>query len=94
MFQLCIQWNPSILATTGTKDFIHYRGVVISQEFYKYYFNTVGTKVSGHYSKGGRSSGVAIKRGSTVDTLVIKYPQGKRMTRASRQSISKLYTEL
>ena len=38
--------------------------------FYKYYFNAVGTKVSGHYREGGHSSGVAIKRGSTVYLLL------------------------
>ena len=54
------------MVTTGTKDFDHYRGVAPSWGFYKYYFNVVGTKVSGHYREGGLSSGVAIKRGSTV----------------------------
>ena len=44
-----IQYNPSIMATTGTKDFGHCRGVATNQEFYKCYFNAVGTKVSGHY---------------------------------------------
>ena len=52
--------------TIGTKDFGHYRGMATNQGFYKDYFNAVGTKVSGHEREGGRSSGVAIKRGSTV----------------------------
>ena len=26
-----IQWNPSIMATIGTKDFGHYRGVTTNQ---------------------------------------------------------------
>ena len=63
---ISVQWNPSVVATVGTKDFGHYRGVATNQEFYKYHFNAVGTKVSGHYREGGLSSGVAIKRGSTV----------------------------
>ena len=46
------------MATIGTKDFGHYRGVATNQGFYKYYFNAEGTKVSDHYR------GVAIKRGS------------------------------
>ena len=68
LFQIMfpIQWNPCIMATIGTKDFGHYRGVVTNQGFYKYHFNAVGTKVSGHYREGGHSSGVTIKRGSTV----------------------------
>ena len=61
-----VQWNPSVVATVGTKDFGHYRGVATNQGFYKYHFNAMGTKVSGHYREGGLSSGVAIKRGSTV----------------------------
>ena len=48
-----IQWNPSIMATIGTKDFGHYRGVTTNQGVYKYFFNAVGTKVSGHYREGG-----------------------------------------
>ena len=54
------------MATIGTKDFGHYGGVATNQGFYKYYFNAGGTKISGHYREGGRSSGVAIKWGSTV----------------------------
>ena len=68
------------MATIGTKDFGHYRGVATNQGFYKYYFNAVGTKVSGHYREGGHSSEVAIKRGSTV----CKY-------RCCSNIISKLY---
>ena len=34
--------------TIGTKDFSHYRRMATNQGFYKYYFNAVGTKVSGH----------------------------------------------
>ena len=51
LFQIMspIQWNPSIMATIGTEDFGHYRGVATNQGFYKYYFNAVGTKVSGDY---------------------------------------------
>ena len=55
-----------MMATIGTKDFGLYREVATNQGFYMYYLNAVGTKVSGHYREGGRSSGVAIKRGSTV----------------------------
>ena len=59
--------TTSIMATIGTKDFGHYRGVASNHGFYKYCFNGVGTKLSGHYREGGHSSGVhAIKRGSTV----------------------------
>ena len=55
------QWNPSIMVTVGmvtngTKDFGHYRGVATNQRFYKYYFNAVGTMVSGYYREGGLSS--------------------------------------
>ena len=31
------------------------------------YGDAIGTKVSGRYRQGGRPSGVAVKRGSTVD---------------------------
>ena len=65
-----IQWNPPIMATIGTKDFGHYRGVATNQGFYKYYFNAVGTKVNGHYS------GVAIKGGSTVVLVYCISPLG------------------
>ena len=57
------------LLTIGIKDFGHYKGTATNQGFYKYYFNAVGTKVSGHYREGGHSLGVAIKRGSTVIIL-------------------------
>ena len=33
-----------------------FRGVATNQGFYKYYFNGVETKVSGHYRERGRSS--------------------------------------
>ena len=46
------------MATSGTKDFGHYRGW--PQFKSGVHFNAVGTKVSGHYK------GVAIKNGSTV----------------------------
>ena len=49
--------TPLLTATTGTKDFGHHRGVATNQGVYKYYFNAVGTKVSGHYKEGGCSSG-------------------------------------
>ena len=68
-----LQWNPSIMATIGTKDFGHYRGVATNQEFYKYYFNGVGTKlkVSGHYREVAmHSSEVAIKRGFHCNTII------------------------
>ena len=52
-----------IMATIGTKDFGHYRGVATNQGFYKYYFNAVRIKVSGYYREGGHSSEMAIKRG-------------------------------
>ena len=32
--------------------------------------DAVGTKVSGRYRQGGRSSGVAVKRGSTVHVIM------------------------
>ena len=32
--------------------------------------DVIRTKVSGHYREGGRSSGVAIKRGSTVVVII------------------------
>ena len=35
------------------------------------YGDAVGTKVSGRSRQGGRSSGVAVKRGSTVDTVQV-----------------------
>ena len=48
----------------------HYRGVATNQGSYKYYFNGVGTKVSGHYREVAmHSSGVAIKRSSTVNGI-------------------------
>ena len=50
------------MATIG---FGHYRGVA----FFPYHGDSVGTKVSGHDRQGGHSSGVAIKRDSTVDVL-------------------------
>ena len=34
------------------------------------YGDAVGTKVSGRYRQGGRSSGVAVKRGSTVNLVI------------------------
>ena len=63
---IIITVEPPIVATIGTKDFGHYtiegwpqiRGLIST--------NTVGTKVSGHYREGGCSSGVAIKRDSTL----------------------------
>ena len=61
-----LQWNSSIVATIGTNDFGHYRGVASNHGFHKYYFNGVGTTMWGHCREGGRSSGVAIKSGSTV----------------------------
>ena len=57
------------MATIGTRDFGHYRGVATNQGSYKYNFNAVGTEVSGHYREGSQSLGVAIKRGSTVINL-------------------------
>ena len=59
------------MATIGTKDFGHYRGMTTNQGFYKYYFNVVGTKVSGHYREGGHTSGVAIKRVPLFITIII-----------------------
>ena len=35
------------------------------------YGDAIGTKVSGRYRQGGRPSGVAVKRGSTVVMLTI-----------------------
>ena len=35
------------------------------------YGDAIGTKVSGRYRQGGRPSGVAVKRGSTVFPLII-----------------------
>ena len=54
-----------MMATIGTKDFDHYRGMTTNQGFCKsVLFQCDG--VSGHYREGGHTSGVAIKRGSTV----------------------------
>ena len=41
---------------------------------FRYYINAVRTKVhvSGHYREGGCSSGMAIKRGSTVIILFLQ----------------------
>ena len=59
-------WNPSVMATIGERSIGHYRGVVTKQGYLKCYSNDNGTKVSGCCREGGHTSGVAIKRGSTV----------------------------
>ena len=64
-----------IMATIGTNDLGHYRGVATNQGFYKYYFNAMRTKVSGHYREGGHSSGMAIKRVCiSIDFMTQKIP--------------------
>ena len=47
---------------------IQSREVAVNQGFLKYYLNgdAVGTKVSGCYRQGGRSSEVVVKKGSTI----------------------------
>ena len=56
---VCIQLGPRKLAV------IRIREVAVKQGFLKN-GDTVRTKVSVHYRQGGRESGVAIRRGSTV----------------------------
>ena len=46
------------MAAIGTKDFGHfYRGVTTNQG---YYFNAVGTKMSGHYREVATHQGVGV----------------------------------
>jgi len=47
---------------------IRSREVAVKQGMLKYYLtgDAIGTKVSGHCRQGGRTSGVAVKMGSTV----------------------------
>ena len=63
------------MATIGTKDFSHYRGVATNQGSYKYYFNVVGTKVSGHYREVATHQGWPLKGVPlyTQQELIIKY---------------------
>ena len=93
-----IQWNPSIMATIETEDFGHYRGVATNQGSYKYYFNGVGTKVSGHYREVAmHSSGVAIKRGSTVNGITfffVEFYDGAIFEMCVQLSICRLYQSI
>ena len=59
-----------MMATIGTKDFGHYRGMTTNQGFCKsVLFQCDG--VSGHYREGGHTSGVAIKRVPLFITIII-----------------------
>ena len=74
-----IQCNLSIVATIS---FSLYRGVSLSQGLF--FFNR--TKVSGHNSKGGHSSEVAIRRGFTV-VLKLFLPKGSPPISPSRSTL-------
>ena len=55
-----LEWNPSIVATIGTNDFSHYRGVASNQGLIRTISMEWGPQCEAIVER------VAIKRGSTV----------------------------
>ena len=58
--------GPEMWPLYGVEGWPHIRGFVSTV----LYGDAFGTKVSGRHREGGRFSGVAVKRGSTVSSLV------------------------
>ena len=64
---LPIQWNPSLTDTFGEHSFGRYTEVAFVEGLFCHGTNSsFGTCVPGRYIAVGLSSGVAVKRGSTV----------------------------
>ncbi len=61
-----LQWNLSITETFGEQCFGHYTEVALVCWVVLYANCSFGTWVPGRYIAGGLSSGVAVKRDSTV----------------------------
>ncbi len=66
-----IQWNPSIAATLGEQHFGRYIGVAFIEGLFLCTNCSFGTWVPGRYIAVGLYSGVAVKRGSTVNENLV-----------------------
>ena len=64
--RLSIQWNPSITDTFGEQSFGRYTEVAFVDGVVLCTNSSFETRVPGRYIAVGLSSGVAVKRGSTV----------------------------
>ncbi len=69
---MTIQWNPSIAATLGEEHVGHYIGVAFIEGLFCTQINCSFWDLdSWPLYRGGLYSGVAVKRGSTVEAYII-----------------------